>query len=34
MMKGMSLVMNMDKMLGGQFEQGLAQMKAIAEAGR
>jgi hypothetical protein len=34
MMKAMSLVMNMDKMLGGQFEQGLAQMKAIAEAGR
>jgi hypothetical protein len=34
MMKAMSLVMNMDKMLGGQFEQGLAQMKAIAEGGK
>jgi hypothetical protein len=26
------LVMNMDKMIGGQFEKGLAQMKAVAEA--
>jgi hypothetical protein len=24
--------MSMDKMIGGQFEKGLAQMKAIAEA--
>jgi hypothetical protein len=34
MTKAMSLVMSMEKMLGGQFEQGLAQMKAIAEAGK
>ena len=32
MTKAMSLVMSMEKMLGGQFEQGLAQMKAIVEA--
>jgi hypothetical protein len=30
--KAMCLVMNMDKMIGGQFEKGLAQMKAVAEA--
>jgi len=30
--KAFSLVMNMDKMLGGYFEKGLAQMKAISEA--
>ncbi len=30
--KAMSLVMNCDKMVGGQFEQGLASMKAVAEA--
>ena len=30
--KAMCLFMNMDKMVGGQFEKGLAQMKAIAEA--
>jgi hypothetical protein len=30
--KAMCLVMNMDKMIGGQFEKGLAQMKAAAEA--
>jgi len=30
--KAMVLFMNMDKMVGGQFEKGLAQMKAIAEA--
>jgi hypothetical protein len=30
--KAMCLVMNMDKMVGGQFEQGLASMKEIAEA--
>lgn len=29
--KAMCLVMNMDKMVGGQFEQGLAAMKTIAE---
>ncbi|MBZ5504722.1 MAG: SRPBCC family protein [Acidobacteriia bacterium] len=29
--KVIGLVMNMDKMLGGQFEQGLAQMKSVAE---
>jgi hypothetical protein len=33
MTKAMSLVMSMEKMLGGQFEQGLAQMKAIVETG-
>lgn len=32
MAKAIHLVMNMDKMIGGQFEKGLAQMKAIAEA--
>jgi hypothetical protein len=30
--KAVHLFMNMDKMIGGQFERGLAQMKAIAEA--
>lgn len=30
--KAMSLVMNMDRMIGDDFEKGLAQMKAIAEA--
>ena len=30
--KAMGLVMNMDKMIGDDFEKGLAQMKAIAEA--
>lgn len=34
MMKAFSLFMNMDKMLGGQFAQGLQQMKALAEAGK
>ncbi len=29
--KAMSLVMNCDKMVGGQFEKGLANMKALAE---
>lgn len=29
--KAVCLVLNMDKMLGGQFEEGLAQMKAVAE---
>jgi hypothetical protein len=29
--KAMCLFINMDKMVGGQFEQGLAQMKAIVE---
>jgi hypothetical protein len=32
MAKAIHLVMNMDKMIGGQFEKGLAQMKAVAEA--
>ena len=32
MAKAIHLVMNMDKMIGGQFEKGLAQMKAAAEA--
>lgn len=32
MAKAVGLVMNMDKMVGGQFEQGLAQMKSVAEA--
>ena len=31
--KVMGLVMNMDTMVGGQFEKGLADMKATAEAG-
>ena len=30
--KAMCLFMNMDKMVGGQFEQGLAQIKSITEA--
>ncbi len=30
--RAMCLFMNMDKMIGGQFEKGLAQMKAVAEA--
>jgi hypothetical protein len=30
--KAMCLFMNMDKMLGGQFESGLAQMKSVSEA--
>jgi hypothetical protein len=32
MATGIHLVMNMDEMIGGQFEKGLAQMKAAAEA--
>ena len=32
MMKGMHLIMNMDKMIGGQFEKGLADMKREVEA--
>jgi hypothetical protein len=34
--KAMGLIMNFDKMIGGQFEKGLAQMKLLAEtaAGR
>ena len=31
MAKGFNLVMNMDKMVGGDFEKGLAQMKAVVE---
>jgi hypothetical protein len=30
--KALHLFMNMDKMVGGQFEQGLAQLKAVGEA--
>jgi uncharacterized protein YndB with AHSA1/START domain len=30
--KAMHLVMNLDKMVGGNFEKGLAQMKSVAEA--
>ncbi len=30
--KGIGLFMNMDKMIGGQFKQGLAQMKSAVEA--
>ena len=30
--KAIHLVMDMDKMVGGKFEEGLAQMKALAEA--
>lgn len=32
--KAMCLFMNMDKMIGGSFEKGLADMKAVVEAGR
>ena len=32
MAKAIHLVMNMDRMIGGQFEKGLAQMKAVTEA--
>lgn len=32
--KAMCLVMSMDKMIGGQFEQGLADLKKIAESGK
>jgi uncharacterized protein YndB with AHSA1/START domain len=32
--KLMGLVFNMDKMVGGDFEAGLAKLKALAEAGR
>ena len=32
MAKAVHLFMNMDKMVGGQFEQGLARMKSVAEA--
>jgi hypothetical protein len=30
--KAVSLLMNMDRMVGGQFEMGLARMKAVVEA--
>lgn len=30
--KALHLVMNMDKMVGGEFEKGLADMKKVAEA--
>jgi hypothetical protein len=32
MAKAFHLFMNMDKMVGGQFEEGLEKMKSIAEA--
>jgi hypothetical protein len=32
MAKAMHAFMNMDRMVGGQFEQGLANLKALAEA--
>jgi uncharacterized protein YndB with AHSA1/START domain len=32
MAKAVHLVMNMDRMIGGQFEKGLAAMKSVAEA--
>jgi uncharacterized protein YndB with AHSA1/START domain len=32
MAKAVHLVMNMDKMIGGQFEKGLADMKSVVEA--
>lgn len=32
MVKAVHLFMDMDKMIGGQFEQGLAQLKAVVEA--
>jgi hypothetical protein len=32
MAKAIHLFMNMDKMVGDQFEKGLAQMKSVAEA--
>jgi hypothetical protein len=31
--KAFSLFMNMDKMIGADFEKGLAQMKTVAESG-
>lgn len=32
--KALHLVMNMDKMVGGQFEKGLADLKTMSEAGK
>jgi hypothetical protein len=32
MAKAIHLFMNMDRMIGGQFEKGLADMNAVAEA--
>jgi len=32
--KAFSLMMNMDKLIGGDFERGLAQMKTVAEAAK
>jgi carbon monoxide dehydrogenase subunit G len=34
MLKAFGLFMSMDKMVGGMFEQGLAQMKAVVEANK
>jgi hypothetical protein len=33
MMKAMGLLMNMDKMCGGQFEKGLSNLKSVVESG-
>jgi Polyketide cyclase / dehydrase and lipid transport len=33
-MKGFCLFMNMDKLVGGDFEKGLAQMKSVVETGK
>jgi len=33
MAKAMGLFMNMDTMVGGQFEKGLASLKGVAEGG-
>jgi hypothetical protein len=32
--KAFCLFMNMDKMIGGQFEKGLTDMKAVVESGK
>ena len=32
--KAMCMIMNMDKMIGGQFEKGLADLKTAAESGK
>ena len=33
MAKAIHLVMNMDRMIGGQFDRGLADMKSVVESG-
>ena len=32
--KAICMFMNIDRMMGGQFEKGLANLKAVAEGGR